>query len=132
MDPTWQIVVAILTSSTVTGVIIKIIEVIADAKSKKKKEAREALIKHTEQVDELLEDLKSELDDLREDNLVIMHDRIYAMFKKFENADTITASDRSNLDYLYERYTKRHGNHDAELLYNIIIAKPVVPGGRTE
>lgn len=132
MDQTWQIIIAILTSSAFTGLLVKILEIIVDAKSKKKKEAREALIKHTEQVDELLEDLKSELDDLREDNLVIMHDRIYAMFKKFENADTITASDRSNLDYLYERYTKRHGNHDAELLYNIIIAKPVVPGGRTE
>ena len=132
MNPTWQIIIAILTSSAFTGLLVKILEIIVDAKSKKKKEEREALIKHTEQVDALLEDLKSELDDLREDNLVIMHDRIYAMFKKFENADTITISDRANLDYLFERYIKRHGNHDAELLYNIIVEKPVVPGGRTE
>lgn len=132
MNPTWQIIIAILTSSAFTGLLVKILEIIVDAKSKKKKEEREALIKHTEQVDALLEDLKSELDDLREDNLVIMHDRIYAMFKKFENADTVTTSDRANLDYLYERYIKRHGNHDAEILYSIIIEKPVVPGGRTE
>ena len=132
MSPTWQIVVAILSSSAFTGVLLKIIELIAERTNKKKKEQREAIIDHMKQVDELLEEVKVELDDLREDNLVIMHDRVYAMFKKFEHVDTMTASDRSNLDYLYERYTARGGNHDAEILYNIIIEKPVVPGGITE
>lgn len=132
MDQTWQIVIAILTSSAFTGVLVKIIEVIADANNKKKKEAREAILKHNEKVDELLEKFQSELIALKDDNLVILHDRIYAMFKKFEKQDTLTASDRSNLDYLYERYTKRGGNHDAEILYKIIVEKPVIPGGRTE
>lgn len=132
MDPTWQIVVAILTSSAFTGVLVKIIEVVADATNKKKREARQAMLEHQQKVDDALQEVESELNALREDNLVIMHDRIYAMFKKFENADTITASDKANLDYLYERYTKRKGNHDAEILYNIIDEKPVVPGGRTE
>lgn len=132
MDQTWQIVVAILTSSAFTGALVKIIELIADAKSKKRKEAREAILKHNEKVDELLGKFQDELTDLKDDNLVILHDRIYAMFKKFEKQDTLTASDRSNLDYLFERYNKRGGNHDAEILYNIIVEKPVVPGGRTE
>lgn len=132
MSPTWQIIIAILSSSAFTGVLLKIIELIAEATNKKKKEEREAILRHSENVDTMLEEFQGELNDLREDNLVIMHDRVYAMFKKFEHADTMTASDRSNLDYLYERYTARGGNHDAEILYNIIIEKPVVPGGITE
>ena len=132
MDPTWQIIIAILTSSAFTGVLVKIIELIAEATNKKKKEAREALMKHNEKVDSMLDEFKTELEDLREDNVVILHDRIYSMFKKFEQKDTLTVSDRANLDYLYERYIKRGGNHDAEIIYNIIVEKPVVPGGITE
>lgn len=132
MDQTWQIIIAILTSSAFTGLLVKILEIIVDANSKKKKEAREAILKHNENVDKLLDKFQDELTDLKDDNLVILHDRIYAMFKKFEKQDTLTASDRSNLDYLFERYSKRGGNHDAEILYKIIIEKPVVPGGRTE
>lgn len=132
MSSTWQIIIAILSSSAFTGVLLKIIELIAEATNKKKKEEREAILRHNENVDTMLEEFQGELNDLREDNLVIMHDRIYAMFKKFEHADTITSSDKSNLDYLYERYTARNGNHDAEILYRIVDEKPVVPGGITE
>lgn len=132
MSPTWQIIIAILSSSAFTGVLLKIIEIVAERTNRKKKEEKEAILEHNRQVDEALTSFKSELDDLREDNLVMMHDRIYAMFKKFEHADTITASDKANLDYLWERYSKRNGNHDAEILYKIIDEKPVVPGGITE
>jgi hypothetical protein len=132
VSPTWQIIIAILSSSAFTGVLLKIIELIAEATNKKKKEEREATQRHNEQVDEALVAFRAELEDLREDNLVMMHDRIYAMFKKFEHADTITASDKANLDYLWERYSNRKGNHDAEILYKIVDAKPVVPGGITE
>lgn len=132
MDPVWQIIIAILTSSAFTGIIVKLIEVIADANSKKKKEAREAILEHNKKVDKLLDKLQDELIDLKDDNLVILHDRIYAMFKKFEKQDTLTASDRSNLDYVYERYSNRGGNHDAKILYNLITEKPVIPGGLTE
>lgn len=132
MSSTWQIVIAILTSSAFTGLIVKILEIVVDVKSKKKKEEREAVLDHIQKVDDMMDDFKGELDELKEDNLVILHDRIYAMFKKFEKKDALTASDRANLDYLYERYINRGGNHDAEILYEIIKEKPVVPGDITE
>jgi len=76
--------------------------------------------------------LVTELEELKEDDIVMMHDRIYQAFKFFADKDDITTEDRANIDYLYERYRARGGNHEAVSYYEVIKDKPIKAGGRTD
>ncbi len=126
-------IVMILTSSGGTALLIKLIDILQDKFSEKRKSEKETIQEILSKVDscncEKIKDLKGvkeDIDELREDFLVIMHDRIYNIFKQVSTKQTITVREKSNLDYLYERYKKRFGNHDAKNYYDLICKMKIV------
>lgn len=126
-------IVMILTSSGGTALLIKLIDILQDKFSEKRKSEKETIQEILSKVNscncEKIKDLKGvkeDIDELREDFLVIMHDRIYNIFKQVSTKQTITVREKSNLDYLYERYKKRFGNHDAKNYYDLICKMKIV------
>ena len=126
-------IIMILTSSGGTALLIKLIDILQDKFSEKRKSEKETIQEILSKVDscncEKIKDLKGvkeDIDELREDFLVIMHDRIYNIFKQVSTKQTITVREKSNLDYLYERYKKRFGNHDAKNYYDLICKMKIV------
>lgn len=122
-----NVVIAILGSSAFTGLVLKLIEAGVDRWSKGAREKREAK-------ERAFAALAAAVESLKEDNRVIMHDRLFCLFEELGKADGITAGERANVDYLYERYKKIGGNHHADIYYAMIAAKPVIPeeGGQYE
>lgn len=128
-----SIILMILTSSGGTAILIKIIDIIQDRFSEKRKAEKKTMQEILKKVDSCgckkikeIESVKIDIDELREDFLVIMHDRIYNIFKQVSTKQTITVREKSNLDYLYERYKKRFGNHDAKNYYDLICKMKIV------
>lgn len=129
---TQQMIVACLTSSAFTGMVVKLIEALIDKFSKKKEKAREEAKADMEHVKSTVTSIQKDVNEMKEDNLVLLHDRIYSNFKRLAKQDYITSEDRASMDYLFETYTKHGGNHHAEVLYQIICEKPVKPGRKEE
>lgn len=113
-----SVVIAILGSSAFTGIVLKLLEAAVDRWSKGAREKREAQAK-------ALADLTAAVESLKEDNRVIMHDRLFCLFEEFGPRDALTAGERANVDYLFDRYRGIGGNHHAEIYYNLLAAKPV-------
>ena len=127
----------ILTSSGGTALLIKLIDILQDKFSEKRKKEKEAVQELLKKVDnqnfEQAKDIKAlsnGLNAVRQDFLVLMHDRIFNIFKEVSQQEKISISEKSNLDYMYERYvdeTMKKGNHDAENYYKLIEKMKVVP-----
>lgn len=115
-----NVVIAILGSSAFTGIVLKVLEAAVDRWSKGAREKREAQVK-------ALADLTAAVESLKEDNRVIMHDRLFCLFEEFGTRDALTAGERANVDYLFDRYRGIGGNHHAEIYYNLLAAKPIKP-----
>lgn len=113
-----NIVLAILGSSAFTGIVLKLLEAAVDRWSKGAREKRAAQVK-------ALADLAAAVESLKEDNRVLMHDRLFCLFEEFGPRDALTAGERANVDYLFDRYRGIGGNHHAEIYYNLLAAKPV-------
>ena len=129
-----NVILMILTSSGGTAILIKIIDIIQDRFSEKRKAEKKTMQEILKKVDSCgcekikeIESVKIDIDELREDFLVIMHDRIYNIFKQVSKQENISVREKSNLDYLYERYEKRFGNHDAKNYYDLICKMQIVP-----
>ncbi len=132
-----SIILMILTSSGGTALLIKLIDILQDNFSEKRKKEKEAVQELLKKVDsqnfEQAKDIKAlsnGLNAVRQDFLVLMHDRIFNIFKEVSQQEKISISEKSNLDYMYERYvdeTMKKGNHDAENYYKLIEKMKVVP-----
>ena len=117
--------------------MIKLIDILQDNFSEKRKKEKEAVQELLKKVDsqnfEQAKDIKAlsnGLNAVRQDFLVLMHDRIFNIFKEVSQQEKISISEKSNLDYMYERYvdeTMKKGNHDAENYYKLIEKMKVVP-----
>jgi len=130
MTPIQQMILAVITSSLATGGLFKFVEFLISRRDAKHGKTA----KLCDDMTEIKSDLKritTEVQELHEDDLTIMHDRIYQAFVHMEDMTEISTDDRTNIDYLFERYTKRGGNHKAELMYDQIKKKPVVDKYKT-
>ena len=69
--------------------------------------------------------MRAELDELKEDDGALLHDRIYALFSELKDKEILTVEERANVDYLWERYSRRGFNHKGNLMYKKICEIPV-------
>lgn len=67
----------------------------------------------------------SRSEEAEETSRVILHDRIWQMYRYLLPQDEISVEDKANLDYMFGEYSKLGGNHKAEIMYNEIRKKPV-------
>lgn len=59
--------------------------------------------------------------------LVLLHDRIWQIFRFFSDRDEISVEDKANVTYLFEEYQKKGGNHHAEEMYKYIETLSIIP-----
>ena len=126
MDPTQQMIIAVITSSAVTGGVTSMIKYFIDRHDRKNGKAAElgkslAEVRATlEDISKMLNALSQDVDNLKKDDIVILHDRIYQALTFLSKFEQISITDRCNIDYIYERYQENGGNHKAELMYKAI------------
>ena len=66
--------------------------------------------------------------DTRTTELVLLHDRIWQIFRVLKDRPEITVEEEANIDYLYGEYQKKGGNHKARSMYRFLKKKEVVGG----
>lgn len=127
-----EMVVTIITSSAFTGAVVEIVrearKIVDRKKNKGLAKIEGDIADIRSQNAQYCSDIKVIKDELlarQETDKVILHDRIWEMFHTLSGEDCVTIEDMANLDYLYEEYTKLHGNHQAEIMYNFIKKMPV-------
>lgn len=132
MDPTQQMVIAVITSSAVTGAVTGMIKYFIDRHDRKNGKAAElenslAEVRKTlAEISKMLNELTNDVNNLKKDDIVILHDCIYKALTFLSKFEKITITDRCNVDYIFERYKENGGNHKAELMYEAIKQIPVV------
>lgn len=130
---TGQIIVAVLTSSAFTGLLVEIVREIRRAVDRRRNKGfvklekdihdlKDIAIDNTQRID----GIKEELERQKETDLVLLHDRIWDMFNRLQGQEEITVEDKANLEYLYDEYRQNNGNHHAEIMYEVIEAKPII------
>lgn len=129
-----EIVIMLCSSSTGTVIVTEGIKSLRRFIRKRKGkgisqiESDIAEIKLTnERIEKSQNEMKKELDDSKETERVILHDRIWQSFRFFSDKDEISVEDRANIDYLYAEYKKKKGNHKAQIMYEYIKTIPVIP-----
>ena len=128
---TGQIIVAVLTSSAFTGLLVEIVREIRRALDRRHNKGfvklekdivalKDIAIDNTQRID----GIKEELERQKETDLVLLHDRIWDMFHRLQGQESVELEDKANLEYLYDEYRQNNGNHQAELMYQVIESKP--------
>jgi hypothetical protein len=125
MTPTQELIATVMVGILGGGGSLEIIKYLIQRHDDKKKGNR-SLKSSIAEIRENVADLKNEVNELKEDDGAIMHDRIFAEFNRLTQQESITVEDRANIDYLWERYSKRGFNHKGEILYKKICEIPVI------
>jgi hypothetical protein len=125
MTPTQELIATVMVGILGGGGSLEIIKYLIQRHDEKKNGTR-SLKSSIKEIRENVADLKNEVQELKEDDGAIMHDRIYAEFNRLTQQESITVEDRANIDYLWERYSKRGFNHKGEILYRKICEIPVI------
>ena len=74
-----------------------------------------------------LETLEEDVESGKKTDLVLLHDRIWQAFSFLSKKEEIGVIDRANIEYLYEEYVAKGGNHKAEVMMEFIRTIPVAP-----
>lgn len=120
-----QMIIAVLSTSAVTGGVIEIIRGIARWIGKRRDTGLPKLEREVSEVHEIVGSLSKRMDDSEETSRVILHDRIWGIYRKLHKDDDISVKDKANLDYIFKEYQKLNGNHKAEIMYNELNKKPI-------
>ena len=132
MDPTQQMIITVITSTSVTGAVTGLVRYFIDRHDRKSGRMAkleldiEEIRKNLESISNVLSDLVEEMKSLKEDDIVLLHDRIYQALTYLSKFKEINLIDRCNVDYIHERYQANGGNHKEELMYELIKKIPVV------
>lgn len=129
---TGQIIVAVLTSSAFTGLLVEIVREIRRVVDRRHNKGfvklendivdlKGMVTDNTQRID----GIKEELERQKETDLVLLHDRIWDMFNRLQGQESVDVEDKANLEYLYDEYRQNNGNHHAEIMYEVIEAKPI-------
>ena len=102
MSPEQQMVIAILSSSAVTGGIIEAIRLFAKFIGKKRDTGFARLECEVSETNQTVKDLKKDTAELENINNVLLHNGIWSMYQKFGKSDFISIEDRANLDYMMD------------------------------
>lgn len=124
MTPTQEMIATVMVGILGGGGLLELVKYLFQRHDEKKNGTR-SIKSSIKEIRENVADLKNEVNELKEDDGAIMHDRIYSEFNRLKDKDELTVEDRANIDYLWERYSKRGFNHKGEILYQKICEIPV-------
>lgn len=125
-------IISILGTGTAAAVFVELLRWGKAAFDKRKsrgfyklKENIDTIGENVEHIQKEVGEIKNDLQDREFTDSVLLHDRIYAMFDRLKDAETISVSDKANLDYLFAEYEKLGGNHAGRIMYETLKDKPV-------
>lgn len=124
MTPAQEMIATVMVGILGGGGLLELIKWLIQ-RHDEKKTGKYTVKSSLKEIRENVAELKDEVNELKEDDGAIMHDRIYAEFNRLKDKDEITVEDRANLDYLWERYSRRGFNHKGNLMYKKICEIPV-------
>ena len=129
---TGEIIITVLTSSAFTGLLVEIVRTVRRAFDRKRNKGFAKLEndiscirEKTADTESKVEKIRDELERQKETDLVLLHDRIWEIFNRLHEAQSVSVEDKANLEYLYEEYKNSNGNHHAEIMFEVIESKPV-------
>lgn len=122
-----ELIVALVSSSGGTVIITEIVKSIKRSFNKRQGKGFSKLETDVAEIKATNEKIIEELDASKETEIVLLHDRIWQAFHFFQDKEEISVEDRANIDYIYQEYEKKHGNHKAKLMYEYIQKIPVIP-----
>lgn len=134
-----EVVIALVSSSGGTVIITEIIKSVRRAVNKKKGRGFSKLEADIEEMkssyNEIASDVKNMHEDLedieetaRKTDLVLLHDRIWQIYRVLKDRPEITVEEEANIDYLYGEYQAKGGNHKARSMYRFLKKKEIVGG----
>ncbi|MGI6721049.1 MAG: hypothetical protein ACOX4I_00610 [Anaerovoracaceae bacterium] len=118
-------IIAVLSTSAVTGAVIEIIRGIVRWIGRRRSKGFAKLESEVTEIKDTIEKLAESVNGQEETRKVILHDRIWDVYRKLHKDADISVTDKANLDYMYKEYKKLKGNHKAEIMYNEIKKKPI-------
>ena len=131
---TAQVVITIVTSSAFTTAIVEIVRELRRYFEKKNNKGFHKLEEDISEISSKLKEIAEEQEKIRDDldgsketEKVLLHDRIWQAFRFFYDKHEISVDDKANIEYLYEEYRKKKGNHNAKTMYEYIKTLPVKP-----
>ena len=119
-----EMIVTILVGVLGGGGLLELIKYLIQRRDEKKNNGR-TMKDSIREIRENVAAMKAELDELKADDGALLHDRIYALFNELKDKETLTVEERANVDYLWERYSRRGFNHKGNLMYKKICEIPV-------
>lgn len=119
-----EMVATILVGVLGGGGLLELIKYLIQRRDEKKNNGR-TMKDSIKEIRENVAAMKAELDELKEDDGALLHDRIYALFNELKDKEMLTVEERANVDYLWERYSRRGFNHKGNLMYKKICEIPV-------
>lgn len=122
-----ELIVALVSSSGGTVIITEFVKSIKRSFNKRQGKGFSKLEADVAEIKATNEKIIEELDASKETEIVLLHDRIWQAFHFFQDKEEISVEDRANIDYIYQEYEKKHGNHKAQLMYEYIQKIPVIP-----
>ena len=125
MTPAEEMITTVMVGILGGGGLLELIKYLFQ-RHDEKKNGKYSMKSSLKEIRENVADLKTEVQELKDDNGALMHDILYSEFNRLTQQETITVEDRSNIDYLWERYSKRGFNHKGEILYKKICEIPVI------
>lgn len=127
-----ELVITLLSSSTGTVLITETIKGVRRKINQKKGKGFSKIESDIREIRSDIEKIRDDLDDGKETERVLLHDRLWQIFHFFQDKESITVEDRANVEYLYEEYKKKEGNHEAEVYFEYIEGLNVIPKARKE
>lgn len=136
---TSEIIVAVATSSAFTGLLVEVVRTIRRAIDKRKNKGLAKLEKDVNSIRQQtiatagkIVEIQNELATQKRTNLVLLHDRIWDVFARNHDKEYVSVEDKANLEYLFDEYQRRGGNHHAEIMFDFIENKPVAVEAKGE
>ena len=127
-----ELVITLLSSSTGTVCITEAIKAVRRRLQKKKGRGFPKLEADIRDIRKDIKGIREDLEESKETERVLLHDRLWQAFHFFQDKDEISVEDRANVEYLYDEYKKKQGNHEAEVYYEYIENLNVIPKAKKE
>lgn len=122
-----KILIALIGSPVLTVIVTEAIRTAKRLFDKKKNKGFAKFEKDLAEIQQQTVTILADLNASKETEKVLLHDRIWQAFRYLSGKEEIGVEDRANIDYLYEEYKKKGGNHKAKVMYEYIKTIPVIP-----
>lgn len=122
----------LLTNNVFTVLLLGLAKILYDIWEKKQDRGKAKTERLMGEIEHKLETLEQDVESGKKTDVVLLHDRIWQAFRILSKKKKINYIDRANIEYLYEEYKAKGGNHKAEVMMEFIKTIPVETKGEID